>query len=238
MPKNNFSDPITDQEIAFALLVLSGTMTDQRAAKAVGLNPHNAAYIQSKPCVRAFMDEHRARVQQQLVEQETEGLRRLNPSREQVLDRLWELANMSSEMTRGSITGQVKAISMIVAIEGLIPDRRVGSAQRNPDPPPTKAQIYTPPRRRRQQEEAAGPRQEDGPGDTLAEPAPGSAADAPGSSSEPGPAVDPGEPAVADHFNFSETPSAPYAPFVPDTRFPFSIDKNRFGNKNRFGRRR
>ena len=38
MPKNKFSDPITDQEIAFARLVLSGTMTDREAAQAVGLN--------------------------------------------------------------------------------------------------------------------------------------------------------------------------------------------------------
>ena len=31
MPKNKVSDPITDQEIAFARLVLSGAMTDRRA---------------------------------------------------------------------------------------------------------------------------------------------------------------------------------------------------------------
>src|SRR5271156_6540499 len=128
MPKNKVTDLITDQEIAFALLVLSGTMTDRQAAEAVGLNPDTAAYTKSKPRVRAFMLEHRARMQQQLVEQQAEGLRRQNQRREQVLDRLWELASMSSEMTRGSITGQVKAMSMIVAIEGLIPDRRAGSA--------------------------------------------------------------------------------------------------------------
>jgi hypothetical protein len=33
MPKNTVTDPITDQEIAFAHLVLSGTMTDRRAAE-------------------------------------------------------------------------------------------------------------------------------------------------------------------------------------------------------------
>ena len=72
MPKNKVSDPITDQEMAFARLVLSGTMTDQRAAEAVGLNPKTAAYIKSKPQVRAYMLEHRARTQQQLLEQEAE----------------------------------------------------------------------------------------------------------------------------------------------------------------------
>jgi hypothetical protein len=38
-------------------------------------------------------------------QQEAEGLRRLNLDREQVLTRPWEIANLSPEMTRGSITG-------------------------------------------------------------------------------------------------------------------------------------
>ena len=49
MPKNKVSDPITDQEIAFARLVLSGATTDRQAAEAVGLNPDSAAYTKSKP---------------------------------------------------------------------------------------------------------------------------------------------------------------------------------------------
>src|SRR6202040_2850480 len=127
MPKNKVSDPITDQEMAFARLVLSGGMTDRHAAEAVGLNPDSAAYTKSKPHVRAYMREHRAAVEQQLVQQEADGLHRLNLHREQVLARLWEIANLSSEMTRGSITGQVKALSMIVAMQNFIPDRLAGS---------------------------------------------------------------------------------------------------------------
>ena len=130
MPKNKVSDPITDQEIAFARLVLSGTMTDRHAAEAVGLNPDSAAYTKSKPRVRDYMLQHRAAVQQQLVQQEADGLRRLNLDREKVLDRLWEIANLSPDMTRGSITGQVKALSMIVAMQNLIPDRRAASSQK------------------------------------------------------------------------------------------------------------
>jgi hypothetical protein len=106
MPKNKVSDPMTDQEMAFAHLILSGSMTDQRAAEAVGLNPNTAAYSKSKPCVRAYMLEHRAAVQQQLVVLGTdlsrlavEGLRPFNVGREPVLGRLWELANMGPEIT-------------------------------------------------------------------------------------------------------------------------------------------
>ncbi len=142
MPKNKVSDPITDQEIAFARLVLSGAMTDRHAAEAVGLNPDSAAYTKSKPRVRAYMLEHRAAVQQQLVQQEADGLRRLNLDREQVLARLWEIANLSPEMTRGSITGQVKALSMIVAMQNFIPDRRAVSSEKKSAPAPTHPQIY------------------------------------------------------------------------------------------------
>jgi hypothetical protein len=100
MPRNTVSDPITDQEIAFARLILSGTMNDRRAAEAVGLNPDTAAYTKAKPRVRDYMIEHRAAVREKLVDQEAEGLRKLNLSRDQILARLWELANLSPEATR------------------------------------------------------------------------------------------------------------------------------------------
>src|SRR3984885_7020365 len=125
MPKNNVSDPITDQEIAFAHLILSGTMNDRSAAETAGLNPDTAAYTKAKPRVRDYMSEHRAAVREQLVDQEAEGLRKLNIGRDQILTRLWELATLSHEVTRGIIAGQIKALSMIVAIEGLVPDRRL-----------------------------------------------------------------------------------------------------------------
>src|SRR5258708_4274130 len=102
MPKNKVRDLITDQEMAFARLVLSGTMTDRDAAQAVGLNPDTAAYTKSKPRVRAYMLEHRAAMQQQLLDQESDLSRRaaerrcrLEQPREQVLDRLCEIAKLS-----------------------------------------------------------------------------------------------------------------------------------------------
>jgi hypothetical protein len=150
MPKNPVSDPITDQEMAFAHLVLSGTMNDRRAAEAVGLNPDTAAYTKAKPRVRAYMIEHRAAVEKKLVDQEAEGLRKLNLGRDQILARLWELANLDSEATRGTIGGQVRALSMIVAIEGLIPDRRVAPSQAKPAAPPVQPHIYVSEWRRRQ----------------------------------------------------------------------------------------
>jgi hypothetical protein len=143
MPKNTVSDLITDQEIAFAHLILSGSMNDRSAAEAAGLNPDTAAYTKAKPRVRDYMSKHRAAVNEKLVDQEAQGLRKLNLGRDQILNRLWELATLSHEVTRGAITGQIKALSMIIAIEGLIPDRRVSpsaaqpAAPRIPEPEPT-----------------------------------------------------------------------------------------------------
>ena len=214
MPKNKISDPITDQEIAFARLILSGAMTDRQAAEAVGLNPDSAAYTKSKPRVRDYMLEHRAAVQQQLVQQEAEGLRRLNLDREQVLARLWEIANLSPEMTRGSITGQVKALSMIVAMQNLIPDR---PAEQKSPPAPIRPQIDAPacpPR------PAVGPNQgEDSP--TVLS----SVREAP-------PNPGPGPSTFVKPFHSSEAPPmASYVPVcasVPDLGVGFSVTKNPF----------
>jgi hypothetical protein len=173
-------------------------MTDRQAAEAVGLNPDSAAYTKSKPRVRDYMVEHRAAVQQQLVQQEADlsrravdGLRHLNLDREQVLARLWELANLSPEMTRSSITGQVKAISMIVAMLNFIPDPRALSSQKKS--PAAPIHPY---------------QQEDGP----ARPAcPGSVAGAP-------PDPSPSQSTFANRFTPSEAPK-PYVPLftsVPD----------------------
>jgi hypothetical protein len=168
-------------------------------------------------------------MQQQVLDQESERLRRQGLRREQVLDRLWEIAKMSAEMTRGSITGQVKALSMIVAIEGLIPDRRAGASDNKSTPQPAQADIYPAARLRRQQEQNLDPepdpalaQEQEEPG--LAEPdtTPGSAEDA-----APTPAMPPSP--IRD---LSESASHTPASFAtPDTRVPFSIKRNPFARR-------
>ena len=156
MPKNPVTDPITDQEIAFARSILSGTMTDRQAAEAAGLNPNTAAYTKAKPQVRAWMAEHRAAVNQTLLAQEAEAMRTRNAHREQILARLWQLANLDPEATRGSIAGQIKAMSMIVAIEGLIPDRRRPAASAHAAAPAQTPQTYAAEPLRQQNEAERG----------------------------------------------------------------------------------
>jgi hypothetical protein len=206
MPKKPVTDLITDQEMAYVHLILSGTMNDRRAAEAVGLNPDTAAYTKAKPRVRAYMNDHRAAVREKLVDQEAQGLRQLNLGRDQILARLWELANLSPEATRGSMTGQIKALSMIVAIEGLIPDRRLspsGTQSAAPPVPPGPPQIYVSKWRRRQKQAEGTEQAEDvtaveaqpgAPQTPEPEPPPTPAKDA------PSPNLDRNQPSVANPF--------------------------------------
>jgi hypothetical protein len=252
MPKNPVTDPITDQEIAFAHLVLSGTITDRRAAEAVGLNPETAAYTKAKPRVRAYMIEHRAAVREKLVDQEAEEQSKLNIDRDRIrnriLDRLWELATLSHEVTRGSIAGQMKALAMIAAIEGLIPDRRLSPAKQ-PAAPPIEPDIYKAEWLRKQQQQAAEEESGDPVPATEAQSAP---PPKPESAPEPQPApnsapippdhtspliLDQNQPNFASPFvNSTGTNWVPQATgrgfdALLDSRQPFSIQKGRFGRR-------
>jgi hypothetical protein len=206
MPKNQVSDPITDQEIAFAHLILSGTMTDRRAAEAVGLNPDTAAYTKAKPRVRAYMHEHQAAVRERLVQQETEEVRRKNQAREQVLARLWQIANLSPEATRNSASAQMKALSMIVAIEGLIPS---GSNDRRP----SSAQNTVP---------AADWLSEQQTNTAVTHPTPAAVAHA---TSDLGPALDSSEPIFVPSEPAPPSPQAHVHASAPDNRVASSIEK-------------
>jgi len=215
MPKNKVSDPITNQEIAVGRLVFSGAMTGRQAAEAVGLNPDSAA------------------VEPQLIQQKAEGQRRLNPDREQVLNRLWELANLSPDMTRSSITGQVKAISIIVAMENFIPDRRAASAEKSPAPASAPPQIYKSAWLREQQAATLATTNDPQPTPAQQEEASGVPHPAPGPLAEAPPAPVPSQPAFAHRVPLADgvPPYVPQPTFVPDTRVPFSIKVNPFKHR-------
>jgi hypothetical protein len=152
MPRNKISDPISDQEMAFAHMVLSGSMTDREAAEAAGLNPRSAAYVKSKPRVRDYMAEHRLAVREKLVDEESAGLRSLNLNRARILERLWELASLSPSDTADTVSGQLKALAMIATLGGFLPDI---SAPQQQDAPaaPAPMEIYTAAWRRKPRQE-------------------------------------------------------------------------------------
>jgi hypothetical protein len=156
------------------------------------------------------------------VKHHAQEVRGFNVSRDQVLTRLWDMANMDPERTRNSLSAQVKAISMIVAIEGLIPDRRAVAAQKQPVPSPDHPGFYKAAWLRKQEEESVNPQPPQAPEESQQEPAPEP-------QSDPGP---------LDDSQTLSSPPPPRTSWVPDSRSSFSIDKNRFRNDNRFGPRR
>ena len=226
MPKKHVTDPITDQEIDFARLVLSGTMTDRCAAGAAGLNPDTAAYTKAKPRVRAYMQEHRAAVREQLVDQDADlsrqAVEQQRQTRERLLTRLWEIADLDSEKTRGSMSSQVKALSLIAAIEGLIPSRSPVAAQSKPTTPPLTADIYASAWLGKQQENP------DVRPETAPEP-PSPPADAPPPVSDP--TVDPLGRSISPQ-TAAFAPRVPGADFVTPVRAPFSIKRNPFSRRS------
>ena len=198
----------------------------------------------------AYIQEHQPAVQQEHVEQSADPSRRaadlsrtFNVTRDQILARLWEIAHMNPEITRGSLVGQVKALSMIVAIEGLIPDRGAASARNQPAPPPVTPDIYKAAWLRAQQTgenagENVNPLRAASQGENASGPssAPGGP-DGPPPSAEPTPAP---ASVVSQHRtapgNGTPAPSlAPRVPmadhFAPDTRVPYSIKKNPFARR-------
>jgi hypothetical protein len=158
-----------------------------------------------------------------------------NVSRDRVLNRLWDIANMDPERTRNSMSAQIKALSLIVAIEGLIPDRRAVSAQKPPAPPQDHSSFYTSEWLRNQQN-GVDPQQPPAPGETAPRTTavPSDDLFAP----KPDPTLNLGEAAFSVHpLNPSQTPALPRVPeadyFAPDTRVSFSIPKKPFGRRYR-----
>jgi hypothetical protein len=120
MPKGPVKTPITDQEIAFAHLVLAGKLTDREAAEAVGISASQAAYVKGKPRVEEYMASHRASVRAAMVEHESAALVEFNIGREQIMAQYWTLARLPATDTNGNITGQVKALDSLREMLGLV----------------------------------------------------------------------------------------------------------------------
>jgi hypothetical protein len=144
-------------------------------------------------------------------------------------------------VTRGSIAGQIKALSMIVAIEGLIPDRRLSPSAKQPAAPPIDVDIYEPEWLRERQRQAAC--EESGavaeaPPVPDPEPAPNPDTDVPPLPVESN--FDRNQPSLADALipqALSRVPLATGNGFLDllgansSPRLPFSIKKGLFGRR-------
>jgi hypothetical protein len=142
-------------------------------------------------------------------------------------------------MTRKSASTQVKALSMIIAIEGLIPSkttnhRRAVAAQNQPAPPPVNPPFYV----------SAWARTSEPSPDTAEEEIQQEAVTEVQSNPLPAGRMIHLRLPPARHLTLACLPllsleplpsdliaSPPMPAFVPDSRIAFSIDKNRFGRR-------
>ena len=129
------------------------------------------------------------------------------------------------------MSAQVKALSMIVAIEGLIPGRRAVSAQNNSATLPVIPPFYVSAWARTQQDqESVNP--QSSPAPTQQEAGPDHPA-APVSEATPGPTPNLHQSGpLPGLLDASQTnPYGSRSAWVPDTRVPFSIKKNPFARR-------
>jgi hypothetical protein len=163
-------------------------------------------------------------------------------SRDQILTRLWELATLSHEVTRGVIAGQIKALSMIVAIEGLIPDRRLSASGTQPAAPRVEPDIYSAQWLRKQEHQPVGEEPGD-PVDAAKIPSAAPQVTEPEPTPEPAaPNLDRNQPGLANPFlnpeKLNRVPAATGYVFDAVLDKPISLRRSFSPDKRFSGRRR
>ena len=144
MPKNQVSDLITDQEITFARLILSGTMTDRAAAKPRASTPTppptpNPNPASAPTCSSTALPSSNNSSSKKLKEQHRQNL-----NRERVLARLWEIADLAPKRPATAYRpGQGPHHDR--RHRSLIPDVAPSPPGTNPPLRPSPADIYANP---------------------------------------------------------------------------------------------
>jgi hypothetical protein len=127
--------PIAETEILFCHLVLKGTGDPsatnldriEAAGAKVGYTKAMASKVYHRKPVQAWLEKYRERLMVEMAREDVRQLRRGGFTREDVLTLLHDLATMSPDKTKGSITGQVAAAAEMGKIMGLV------VAPRDPD---------------------------------------------------------------------------------------------------------
>lgn len=119
--------PITDTEIRFCYLVLKGN-GDPNASQleriefagvSVGFTKPVAVKVYHRKPVQAWIEKYRAESLRQLVLSDIRVMRRAGFTRDDILTLLHDLATVPPEKTRGSISGQVAAVSEMARVMGI-----------------------------------------------------------------------------------------------------------------------
>jgi hypothetical protein len=124
--------PLSEKDIQFCHLVMKGlpdpktTQLDriEAAGAAFGYSKAESSNLYHRKPVQAYMAKYRDRIMMQMVREEVRLFVRQGFTREDVLTTLYDIALLPPERTRGSVSGQVGALSTMSTIMGLITSPR------------------------------------------------------------------------------------------------------------------
>jgi len=108
---------LTEQEKTF--IHLSMATGEEKAAATLGLQPDAVAKLKKSKPVQDYLKQYRHHFLREMARYELNRITRLPVSREDVVGRLLALALTPPEETKGTIDGQVEALSTISEILGL-----------------------------------------------------------------------------------------------------------------------
>lgn len=108
---------LTEQEKTF--IHLSMKLGEEKAASTLGLKPDDVAKLKKSKPVQDYLKQYRHHFLREMARYELNRITQLPVSREDVVARLLALSLTPPEETKGTINGQVEALSTISEILGL-----------------------------------------------------------------------------------------------------------------------
>jgi hypothetical protein len=113
--------PISEQEMAFCHLLITRNAknrTEAQCAEMAGFPPKSANVLKRKPRIQQYLMIYQTQFAAMMAQQEVDKMLALDIDRSALVRKLWMLANITPERTRGTITGQVDAIEQIAGMLG------------------------------------------------------------------------------------------------------------------------
>lgn len=127
------SPPLDEKDILFCHMLMKGSADPkasqlariEAAGAKLGYTKAEASKVYHRKPIQQYLETYRQHLMVQLVKEEVRLMRRNGYTREDVLGKLWELANMPVE--NGKMTDHICALAEMGKIMGLV------VAPRNPD---------------------------------------------------------------------------------------------------------
>lgn len=134
------SQTVTDERVWAYATLRANKMGPKEAAAKVGITHRQGMRWDTRKDVKEFIEEFAKKKMEHLIKESVKPLAKLDISLASILARYWELANLTPEETRGSITGQISALDGIRDTLGLT----AGAGKAKEEPKEAEPAVYQP----------------------------------------------------------------------------------------------